>query len=121
MAKKSGRSVTAGTPGAAAVRGCAKPAQPYVSPSPRSEAHRGVDSPPESGTYTWFAACWGCRYRGVVRLLLVAWIWVVDRIIAASAELAGLYVLHVDKDFETIAALTGQPTTRLDYAGANFA
>ena len=42
-----------------------------------------------------------------------------DLIIAASAELAGLLVLHVDKDFDAIAALTGQPTTRLDYAGAN--
>ena len=36
-----------------------------------------------------------------------------DLIIAASAELSGLHVLHVDKDFDTIAALTGQPTTRL--------
>ena len=39
-----------------------------------------------------------------------------DLIIAASAELSGLHVLHVDKDFDTIAALTGQPITRLDYA-----
>jgi len=39
-----------------------------------------------------------------------------DLIIAATAELSGLHVLHVDKDFDTIAALTGQPTTRLDYA-----
>lgn len=37
-----------------------------------------------------------------------------DLIIAASAELAGLHVLHVDKDFDAIAALTGQPITRLD-------
>ena len=36
-----------------------------------------------------------------------------DLIIAATAELASLTVLHVDKDFETIAALTGQPTERL--------
>ena len=36
-----------------------------------------------------------------------------DLITAASAELSGLHVLHVDKDFDTIAALTGQPTTRL--------
>jgi len=34
-------------------------------------------------------------------------------IIAASAELSGLHVLHVDKGFDTIAAPTGQPTTRL--------
>lgn len=32
-----------------------------------------------------------------------------DLIIAASAELVGLHVLHVDKSFDTIAALTGQP------------
>jgi len=36
-----------------------------------------------------------------------------DVIIAAIAELAGLTVLHVDKDFELIAALTGQPVERL--------
>jgi hypothetical protein len=29
--------------------------------------------------------------------------------IAATAELAGLTVLHLDKDFEVIAAITGQP------------
>ena len=37
-----------------------------------------------------------------------------DLLIAATAELAGLTVLHVDKDFELIAGLTGQPTQRLD-------
>ncbi len=36
-----------------------------------------------------------------------------DLLIAATAELAGLTVLHVDKDFETISALTGQNTERL--------
>ena len=36
-----------------------------------------------------------------------------DLIIAATAELAGLTVLHVDKDFEIIAAVTGQPVERL--------
>lgn len=34
--------------------------------------------------------------------------------IAAAAELAGLTVLHVDKDFELIAEVTGQPMERLD-------
>jgi predicted nucleic acid-binding protein len=34
-------------------------------------------------------------------------------IIAATAELAGLTVLHLDKDFEVIADLTGQPLERL--------
>ncbi len=36
-----------------------------------------------------------------------------DLIIAATAELAGLTVLHVDKDFEIIAQITGQPLERL--------
>lgn len=36
-----------------------------------------------------------------------------DLILAAAAELAGLIVLHVDKDFELIATFTGQPTERL--------
>lgn len=36
-----------------------------------------------------------------------------DLLIAATAELAGLTVLHVDKDFELIAELTGQPVERL--------
>jgi predicted nucleic acid-binding protein len=36
-----------------------------------------------------------------------------DVIIAAAAELAGLTVLHLDKDFELIADITGQPTERL--------
>jgi len=37
-----------------------------------------------------------------------------DLIIAAAAELAGLTVLHVDKDFEVIAEITGQPVERLN-------
>ncbi len=37
-----------------------------------------------------------------------------DLIIAATAELAGLTVLHVDKDFEIIASITGQPLERLE-------
>jgi predicted nucleic acid-binding protein len=36
-----------------------------------------------------------------------------DLIIAATAELAGLTVLHLDKDFEIIATVTGQPLERL--------
>jgi predicted nucleic acid-binding protein len=36
-----------------------------------------------------------------------------DLIIAATAELAGLTILHLDKDFEVIAAITGQPVERL--------
>jgi hypothetical protein len=36
-----------------------------------------------------------------------------DLLIAATAELAGLTVLHHDKDFELIAAMTDQPTEQL--------
>ena len=36
-----------------------------------------------------------------------------DLLIAATAELVGLTVLHVDKDFELIAEITGQPHQRL--------
>jgi predicted nucleic acid-binding protein len=36
-----------------------------------------------------------------------------DLIIAATAELAGLTVLHLDRDFDVIAQLTGQPIERL--------
>ncbi len=39
-----------------------------------------------------------------------------DLIIAATAELAGLTILHLDKDFEVIAAITGQPLDRLNVA-----
>jgi predicted nucleic acid-binding protein len=37
-----------------------------------------------------------------------------DLIIAAAAELAGLTVLHLDKDFDVIAKVTGQPVERLN-------
>jgi len=37
-----------------------------------------------------------------------------DLITAATAELAGLTVLHLDKDFEVIADITGQPLERLN-------
>lgn len=36
-----------------------------------------------------------------------------DLLIAATAELSGRTVLHVDKDFDLIAALTGQAVERL--------
>jgi predicted nucleic acid-binding protein len=37
-----------------------------------------------------------------------------DLIIAATAELAGLTVLHLDKDFDLIAEITSQPMERLN-------
>lgn len=36
-----------------------------------------------------------------------------DLLVAATAELAELIVLHVDKDFDLIAEVTGQPLERL--------
>lgn len=39
-----------------------------------------------------------------------------DLLIAATAELAGLTVLHLDKDFELIADVTGQDVERLRLA-----
>lgn len=36
-----------------------------------------------------------------------------DLLVAAAAELSNLTVLHVDKDFELIAGVTGQPIERL--------
>ena len=36
-----------------------------------------------------------------------------DLFVAATAEAAGLTVLHVDKDFDLIAEVTGQPVERL--------
>ena len=37
-----------------------------------------------------------------------------DLIVAATAEFAGLTVLHLGKDFEIIASVTGQPLERLE-------
>lgn len=37
-----------------------------------------------------------------------------DLLIAATAELARLTVLHVDKDFDLIATITGQPIERFE-------
>jgi predicted nucleic acid-binding protein len=42
-----------------------------------------------------------------------------DLIIAATAELAGLTVLHLDQDFEIIARITGQPLERLKISQAD--
>jgi predicted nucleic acid-binding protein len=39
-----------------------------------------------------------------------------DLLIAATAELAQLTVLHLDQDYELIAGLTGQPVERLTLA-----
>ena len=38
---------------------------------------------------------------------------VADLLLAAIAELEDLTILHVDKDFELIAEITGQPVGRL--------
>ena len=38
-----------------------------------------------------------------------------DLLVSATAELAGLTVLHVDQDFDLIADITGQPLERLRF------
>ena len=43
---------------------------------------------------------------------------VVDLLVAACAEVNGLTVLHYDKDFDAIAAVTGQPTRWVVPAGS---
>ena len=40
-----------------------------------------------------------------------------DLLIAATAELSGLTILHLDKGFEVIAEITGQPVERLVVSG----
>ena len=47
-------------------------------------------------------------YRGHHRAASVP-----DLLIAACAELTGLTILHMDRDFELIAEVTGQPAERL--------
>ncbi|WP_155054777.1 PIN domain nuclease [Streptomyces blattellae] len=42
----------------------------------------------------------------------------VDLLVAATAELQGLTMLHYDNDFETIASVTGQPTQWLAPPGS---
>lgn len=36
-----------------------------------------------------------------------------DLLVAATAELTGLRMLHIDKDFELVGEITGQPVERL--------
>ena len=42
-----------------------------------------------------------------------------DLMVAATAELAGLIVLHFDKDFDLITEVTGQPVERLAVSDGN--
>jgi predicted nucleic acid-binding protein len=42
-----------------------------------------------------------------------------DLLIAATAELIGLTVLHLDKDYEIISDVTGQPNERLNVAASS--
>ncbi len=43
---------------------------------------------------------------------------IADLLIAAAAEAAGLVVLHYDRDFDLIAAVSGQPTEWIVVAGS---
>jgi predicted nucleic acid-binding protein len=42
-----------------------------------------------------------------------------DLLIAAAAELSGLTVLHLDKDFDLVAEITRQPVERIELAPAS--
>ncbi|MDH6137803.1 putative nucleic acid-binding protein [Kitasatospora sp. MAA4] len=42
----------------------------------------------------------------------------VDLLLAATADLSGLTLLHYDRDFETVAAVTGQPVQWLATPGS---
>ncbi len=55
-----------------------------------------------------FAAQIGLADRGQHRAPSVP-----DSVVEATAELSGLTVLHLDKDFDLISELTGQPVERL--------
>jgi hypothetical protein len=59
----------------------------------------------------------GKRSLEVLRILAERWqhraLSIPDLLIAATAETARLAVLHVDKDFELIAEITGQETPSL--------
>ena len=39
-----------------------------------------------------------------------------DLLVAAAAELTGLTVLHLDKDFDLVAQVTSQPVERIELA-----
>jgi hypothetical protein len=43
-----------------------------------------------------------------------------DLLVAATAEVHGATVLHHDRDFERIAAVTGQPTRWIVPPGSGF-
>ncbi len=83
-----------------------------------SDLHAGLHGPPVSSMPIEYATP-VAEDRAVRVLTLLAERGqhrapsVPDLIIAATAESAGLVVLHDDKDFELIAQITGQPVQRL--------
>ncbi len=83
-----------------------------------ADLRTGLSRPPLSGMPVEYQSP-SIEDRGVAVQVLLAdqghhrAVSVPDLIVAATAELAGLTVLHVDKDFDLIAAVTGQPAERL--------
>lgn len=82
------------------------------------ELRRGFAQPPLSAMPVEYATP-AIEDRAVsVQLLLAEQghhraVAVPDLIVAATAELNDLTVLHLDKDFDLVAAVTGQPVDRL--------
>lgn len=83
------------------------------------DLHAGLREPPVASMPVEYAAP-ASEDRAVEVLVLLAARGhhrapsVPDLLVAATAERAGLIVLHQDKDFDLIAEITGQPTERLN-------
>lgn len=83
-----------------------------------SELARGLERPPLSAMpVEYLTPAIEDRAVAVQRLLAEQGhhraVAVPDLLVAATAELTGLTVLHIDKDFDLVAAVTGQPVERL--------
>ncbi|MFC8537189.1 PIN domain nuclease [Streptomyces sp. NPDC057249] len=87
--------------------------------SARSSAHHQQMRQYLNGFYAWAPTPDGVyrRAREVQRLLVAHGehrsAGPVDLLVAAVAELSGVALLHCDRDFETLARHTGQPTVML--------
>ncbi|RPK82239.1 PIN domain nuclease [Streptomyces sp. ADI98-10] len=87
--------------------------------SARSSAHHQQMRQHLNGFYAWVPIPDGVYRRArEVQQLLVAHgehrsAGPVDLLVAAVAELSGVVLLHCDRDFETLARRTGQPTVML--------
>ncbi len=79
----------------------AAPAHPVASPAPAGRAPPAPDGVYQRAGAVQRALTERGEHRGAGP---------VDLLVAATAELSGLTVLHYDADFETVARATGQAT-----------